>query len=102
MFGEVSLKMVLALAGVIVLALSSAAPAQPPRPVNQAGYETVTLDEAGLSQMPPHPPSKTATSAACASVARRRGGEGATVTIDPEGDKAKAAACRNYRKHRSQ
>jgi hypothetical protein len=57
---------------IIGVALSSAAQAEE-KPVNAAGYRTITLAEAGLSVMAPHPPSATETSPGCARSVRRGG-----------------------------
>ncbi|ATE66584.1 hypothetical protein [Rhizorhabdus dicambivorans] len=76
----VSVRTPLKMAGYcLALALSSAGGAEE-RPVNAAGYPTISLAEAGLSVMPPHPASGTSTSPACARTVRR---EGQTVRTDP-------------------
>jgi len=63
----------------LIAAATSTAGLCEERPFNAAGYQTVTLAEAGLSAMPAHPPSETATSPAYARSVRRGG---KTVTID--------------------
>jgi hypothetical protein len=77
---------------VLLLAMTSASLAQD-RPRNLAGYETVTLDEAGLEPLPPHPPSDTATSAACAHVARRHGGQATDPSQEAQRVREQAVEC---------
>jgi hypothetical protein len=69
------------------VALSSAGHGEE-RPVNAAGYRTITLAEAGLSVMAPHPPSATETSPDCARSVRRGG-----KTMSPD-SKRPDAQCR--------
>ncbi len=73
-----SRRLPLKLSFLAAIAMSSAGLCEE-KPVNAAGYHTITLAEAGLSVMAPHPSSGTATSPEYARSVRR-GGQ--TVKVD--------------------
>lgn len=83
--------MLFPIAGSVVFLMIASPASAKDAPVNMAGYTTVTLAEAGLSQMPEHPPSGTATSPECAR-AVRRGGQ--TTTVEQSLPQCQAATSR--------
>lgn len=80
-----SRRLPLKLALLIGIAVPSAGSCEE-RPVNAAGYRTITLAEAGLSVMPAHAASTTETSPACARTVRRGG-----KTAQSNGDRRNAS-----------